>query len=687
MGYRNGSWMSFCLGVILLVGLFLSWIPEAADVLAVQLPRVGEAASSSFSRKGTQRSVFLTRVGEKVRGNLDNDVLYYIVVDRFFDGEPANNIPEFAFDTPPELLGTEHHQYNEMNKLLLHHIYDPTHRFMGMYWGGDLQGVIDKLDYLEDLGVTKIILAPIQDNANGLFYHPDIRNYLYLHKQETIADDFYRHVSTAYHGYWTKDWFEIDEHLRNPQDQSRDRYQVFRDLLDQAGERGIGVILDLTMNQTSPGHISNEVPELGAGGFLFGESWFADNGNVYRHGELVGPHWDPRTGERDPEGWFHPSEIIWDFDTASPQLLEEGQISGGMPDLDQAAPQVEQYFLDATRFWLTFNPEGYQIAGFRLDAVKHVNVSFWRKFEDLVLSINPDAVLIGEYFSGGYRYQPSIDFLNQTKYITHFDFNLSEAIRRYFAHDRGWDGRSYILRENVLGRESKYYNGAPWQRLIHWIFNPAETLEIPHKALDAVSDQEAQGWVTFVENHDQPRVKSFYPEMSDRAYASLVKFQFAARGVPLVMYGTETGLAVPYHPEHRGLFGIGGDPFNRPMMIWSDSPGWKSEIYDATRNMAHLRQRCPVLRYGSTRFLSPDRADTNDDIFMMRDPQSLAEIDPGCSHLLYAYSTHGGEFLLSLAEEGIGEMEIVETGQRLEVVDGLVPIKLEPEESKVFILN
>ena len=143
MGYRNGSWISFCFVLILLFGLFLSWMPEAADGLAVELPGGGEAALSSLNGKGTQKSAFLTSVGEKVQGNLDNDVLYYIVVDRFFDGEPANNIPEFAFDTPPELLGTEQHQYNEMNKLLLHHIYDPTHRFMGMYWGGDLQGVIE----------------------------------------------------------------------------------------------------------------------------------------------------------------------------------------------------------------------------------------------------------------------------------------------------------------------------------------------------------------------------------------------------------------------------------------------------------------------------------------------------------------------------------------------------------------
>lgn len=684
MNYKSRNWLYILLQFLLSLGILVG-ICISSPLLAESSGQANQEVSkiNSFVSR-PEKKVLRPGKTTKIPGNLGNDVLYYIVVDRFLDANPENNIPEFAFETA---ASTEDELYNQINQLLLHHIYDPQHRFMGMYWGGDLEGVIQKLDYLADLGVTKIILSPIQDNANGLFYHPNIRNYLYTATNNLIEDDFYRHISTAYHGYWTKDWFEIDEHLRNPEDEQTDRYQVFRRLLNEAGDRGIGIILDLTMNQTSPGHISTEPPELGSGGFLFGESWFADNGNVYRHGRLVGLHWEPKTGSRDPEGWFHPSEIIWDFDTASQRLLEQGQISGGMPDLNQEAPQVEQYFLDATRFWLNFNPDGYQIAGFRLDAVKHINVKFWQTFEDVVLSINPDAILIGEYFSGGYRYQPSLDFLNQTQYITQFDFNLSEAMRRFFAHDRGWDGRTYILQETVLGHQGKYYNYGPWQRLWHWILNPAQTLEIPRTSLNTISDREAKGWVTFVENHDQPRMTSFYPNLSDRAYTSLVKFQFVSRGVPLVMYGTETGLGVPYHPEHEGLFGIGGDPFNRPMMIWPDSAGWKPEVYTATRTMAHLRQQCPVLRYGSTQFLSPQNSSQTDDIFMLRESQSPKISHSECPRVLYAYSSHGGEFLLSLQDIHVEHVEFVETGKTFELVNHLLPMQLAPEESKVVVLR
>lgn len=650
----------------ILVTLFCLWVYLTNPALAQDL---------QDRQQGSQRDT---------AGNLKNEVLYYIVIDRFVDGDPENNIPEFAF---PE--AGENAIYNQTNRLLLNYMYDPSHRYMGMYWGGDLQGVINKLDYLQDLGVTKLILSPIQDNANGFFYHPNIQSYVHTSKTDNPQDSLYQHISTAYHGYWTKDWFELDEHLRSGADGVDHRYGVFRRLLNEAGDRGIGIILDLTMNQTSPGHISTEPPAIGAGGSLFGESWFTDNGDVYRHGQRVAIHWDPKTGDRDPQGWFHPPDIIWDFDTATQELIEEGQISGGMPDLDQNVPEVEQYFLDATRFWLTFNQETYPIAGFRLDAVKHVNASFWRKFEDLVLAINPDAILVGEYFSGGYRNRASLEFLEKTHHITFFDFNFSEAARRFFAGERGWDGRTYVLREITLGHQGHHYQESPLARLWHEILNPGETLEVPPSALDMIDDEEAKGWVTFIENHDQPRAKSYYPDMSDRAYASLIKYQFSARGIPLVMYGTETGLAVPYHPEHEGLFGIGGDPFNRPQMIWPGSPGWKDEIYTATRTMSHLRQRCPVLRYGDTAYFNPQNGSWENDIFMLRYGETPESQD--CPQVLYAYSTQGGEFLLSLNEVAQAQpfqtYEIVESGQTVTAVDGLIPVKLAPEEAKVFILK
>lgn len=621
------------------------------------------------------------------RGNLENDILYYIVVDRFFDGEPENNVPLYAF---PYEDGTDNRAlaYQDVNRFLSEHSYDPTHRYIGMYWGGDLEGTIQKLDYLKDLGVTKIVLSPIQDNANGLLYAPGGSSYVYMEPDESEEglDPFYAHASASFHGYWTKDWFEIDEHYRNPADQwSGDRYQVFRRLLDAAAERDIGIILDLTLNHTSPFNYSSLHPSFYPDEIGF---WFADNGAIFRHGKKVATYWDPATERLDPEGWFHPLKGI-DFNRATQTEIENGTLPGGLPDLAQEKPKVAAYLLDAVEFWLEFNKgRGAQIAGFRLDAVKHVNVRFWQQLEERVRQVRPDAILIGEYFSAGYSSPGSVDWYDQTNLYSLFNFGLSMPARRFFAGQRGWDGRAEVLREMVLGRQGRYYNYPAPVRWLHRLLDPAETLEIPKRSLDVVSDEDARGWVTFVENHDEPRLLTQYPSMSPAAYDSLVKFVMTAPGVPMIMYGTETSLAVPYHPKHRGLFGIGGDPFNRQMMIWPGGQGWNEALYQTTRALTRLRQDYPLLRYGGARFLYPSGSTKDSDIFMVREPQACETGTP-CPRVLYAYSTRGGTFSLDLDREFGSDRfaTYAEVGPQREYAlnDGLLALRLQPEEAKVLL--
>ncbi|NJK61607.1 MAG: cyclomaltodextrin glucanotransferase [Synechococcaceae cyanobacterium SM2_3_1] len=662
---------------ILLVGL-LTWSGCCSLLLAAPARAGVEVESSgvSYRNQGPESPQ------DPGKGNLDNDVLYYIIVDRFYDADPTNNVPTYAFPLDQD-LSRQDYAYNELNQLLLQQSFDPTHRYIGLYWGGDLEGVIEKLDYLKDLGVTKIVLSPIQDNANGFVYYPDSYGLLQTEKpDDDSADNIYRHATTAFHGYWTKDWFEIDEHFRDPEDQPGDPYAIMRQLLNQAAARDIGIILDLTLNHTSPFPYYRYPPEFIESSIGF---WFVDNGSVYRHGQRVATYWDPTHGKLDPSHWFHPFQPI-DFNRPNPDMVERGTLPGGLPDLDQDNPEVESYLLDAVRFWLTFNADSHPIAGFRLDAVKHVNVSFWKKLQQVVLEINPKAVLIGEYFSGGYRNMDSIRWLEQAQNYTMFNFGLSMSARNFFARRREWDGRTYMLQEATLGRQGNYYNMDPFQQLVHRLLDPGETLDIPRKALDLTPDADMKAWVNFVENHDIPRLMTAFSGMSEAAYASLIKFMFVTPGVPMLMYGTETGLRIPYHPEHAGLFGVGGDPFNRQMMIWSDQPGWRSNLYAVTRSMAHLRQEQPVLRYGATRYLQPRNGNAKDDLFLLRTPETCA--DP-CSHVLYAYSTFGGDFLLQVEtiDPRITRYKNAETQLEAPALDGLLGIRLQPEEAKVYVLS
>lgn len=91
------------------------------------------------------------------------ETIYFLVVDRFYDGDPENS------EGPnPEL-------------------YDPEGKDWGKYWGGDLQGVIDKLDYLKDMGVTAVWLTPLFEQVEALFIE-----------------------QAAIHGYWIKDFKRLN---------------------------------------------------------------------------------------------------------------------------------------------------------------------------------------------------------------------------------------------------------------------------------------------------------------------------------------------------------------------------------------------------------------------------------------------------------------------------------------------
>ena len=597
-------------------------------------------------------------------GNMGNEVLYYILVDRFCDGEKRNDIPDYAFPVDASMT-PDQRRHNKIARSLLPMIYDPSQRYMGLYWGGDLQGVIDKLDYLHDLGVTKLILSPIMKNAVGYIEEPQ-KNF-FLHRSpghEKGEDSPYAHLVTSYHGYWTKDWFRIDPHFRSPADEGEDKYRVLRTLLKEAAKRGIGIILDITLNHTSP-----------PGGT------FIDKGGLY-DGTQVIASFDPNVDKLTATEWFSRYRSI-DFSNPSRKEIEEGTLGGGMPDLNQDSPEIDRYLRRALTFWLDFNKAegGATIAGFRVDAIKHNNIRVWKKVESCVLSRNPSAILLGEYFGGGYLNADSIDFIEKTKFFSQYDFSLSEAARRFFADDRQWDGRAYVLRELVMGADG------PRPGFFHRLLNPAGILEIPRKSLEKVSGVTSSHWAGFVENHDLPRLRTLYPEMDDQSYASLLKFIFVIPRVPLLNYGTETGLAVPNDPREQGLFGTGGDPFNRPMMIFPGHPGWNDRLHRVSKSMIALRKKYPLLRYGSSSFLEPKGSCRAEDLFLVRSPAAGDTALPK-TRILYAYSTRGGNFSVDLTNFPSKTGRDAESGEVLNPeASPSVNIGLAPRGSRVIVFG
>ncbi|MBV8820240.1 MAG: alpha-amylase, partial [Acidobacteriaceae bacterium] len=298
----------------------------------------------------------------RFQGFSPNDLIYLIMPDRFANGDPSNDDPAISKG-----------------------LFDPAKpRY---YHGGDLQGIIEHLPYLKDLGVTALWINPLYDNVNHL-------NQKETYDGEGIAD---------YHGYGAVDFYGLEEHFGT--------MQTFRDLVDRAHASGIKVILDMVENHTGPYHPWVDDPPL--------PDWF--HGSVSNHLKeswqtwtLIDPHAPEAVRKSTLDGWF--IDIL--------------------PDLNQDQPEVARYLIQNTLWWVDMTG----IDGIRQDTLPYVPRSFWRDWMAAIKRAHPQMRVVGEVFDG----DPSlVSFFQGGKarfdgvdsgVDTVFDFPSYFAIRHSFAN-------------------------------------------------------------------------------------------------------------------------------------------------------------------------------------------------------------------------------------------------------------
>lgn len=212
----------------------------------------------------------LARAG-RFQGYTPDDVIYFLMPDRFADGDSANNDPEKSRGLYDRAKG----------------------RF---YHGGDLQGVIDRLPYLKSLGVTAIWTTPVYDNNDKLDF------------KETYPDSGgVKQPTTGYHGYGAVDMYAVDEHLGD--------MAKLRELVDRAHALGLKVIQDQVANHTGPYHVWADDPPT--------PTWW--NGTVKDHlsnnwqkWTAMNPRASRQTQRRNIDGWF--IDILPDFNQSDPEV-------------------------------------------------------------------------------------------------------------------------------------------------------------------------------------------------------------------------------------------------------------------------------------------------------------------------------------------------------------------------------
>ncbi len=315
----------------------------------------------------------------------NDSVIYFAVVDRFSNGNPANDLG-FNKDS-----------------------FDGTHTDWFKYWGGDLHGVINKLDYLKELGCSSVWLTPIFDQADGLV-------------------DVEGRGMASYHGYWAKDFKRLDEHLSGSKDDVRvfaSKNTVVDRLVKTMHEKDMRLVLDIVCNHSSP---AQRVDKGGR----------PTKGELYDDGKLLTSYDD------DKLGWYHRNGGVSDWNNKC--QVETSELCG-LADFNESHIGYRTYIKDALRLWLDKG-----VDAFRVDTVKHMPLWFWQEFVSDMVFHRPDLYIFGEWFLGGCNDALSVEFINKSG-MGMLDFGLQRGLEDCLA--RGADA-GFELVHDVFAKDSLF---------------------------------------------------------------------------------------------------------------------------------------------------------------------------------------------------------------------------------------
>jgi glycosidase len=309
---------------------------------------------------------------EQPQGFNNHDVMYLIMPDRFADGDPTNDkLADFR---------------------------DPDNRSLGRaYHGGDLRGIQDHLDYLQQLGVTTLWTTPLYDNSAG-------------------------QSGQTYHGYSATDMYAVDPHFGTMAD--------FRALVAAAHARGMKVILDTVPNHVGPAHPwvkDSPTPD-----------WF--HGTASSHIECD----DDFASVTDPSA-----------PAARRHILLDGWFANFLPDLNQDNPLVQQYLIQNAIWWI----ESAGLDGLRIDTFPYVPRRFWHDYNQQIHAFFPHMSDVGEVFNGnpkitsffaGGRANLGSDGSFDTGLDTPFDFPMYFALRGALTHHKPMTAIADVLAADSL---------------------------------------------------------------------------------------------------------------------------------------------------------------------------------------------------------------------------------------------
>lgn len=437
-------------------------------------------------------------------------VIYQIYVDRFYNGDTSNDVltNEYVYIGEKTIKAEDWYQY-------------PASMDVRTFYGGDLQGVMDKLDYLKDLGIDAIYFNPLFVSPSNHKY--DIQDYDYIdpHIGKIINDEGELLRPDQ------KENKEATRYIKRVTDRANleASNRLFIRLVEEAHKRRIKVIIDGVFNHCGSFNkwLDRERIYEGAAGYEKGayiakESPYHDFFRFYEEDK-----W-PYNGSYD--GW-------WGHDT--------------LPKLNyEASRQLCDYILHIARKWVS---PPYNVDGWRLDVAADLghspefNHRFWQDFRNTVKSANPDAIILAEHYG-----DPS-SWLQGDQWDTVMNYDaFMEPITWFLT---GMQKHSDDYRPEMLGNAKSFWDSMQFQG--NHFANPSLLV-----AMNELSNHDHSRFLTRT-NHKVGRTNTLGPEAANEGVNKAVMrqavlFQMTWIGAPTIYYGDEAGLCGFTDPDNRRTY-------------------------------------------------------------------------------------------------------------------------------------
>lgn len=447
-------------------------------------------------------------------------------------------------------------------------------------YGGDLQGILNKLDYLQDLGINAIYINPVNDAPS-------------LHKYDARN---YRHIDINFGPDPKGDRLIMEQ--ENPTDPSTWHWtsadKQFLKLTKELHKRGIRIVMDYSWNHT------------GTKFWAWQDILKKGKESIYANWYEINQFDDPNT----PENEF--DYVGWAGVRGLPELKKVDVVNRvhGKPYKGNILPAVKQHIFNVSKRWMDPNGDGNfddGVDGFRLDVADQIGMDFWKDYRKFTRSVNPETLLVGEIW---WEKWPDI-LMDPRPYVLKGDifdivmfYQAYKPARDFFAKTINYGGAEQLKEE--------------WE-----------------KATENMSDELVESMMMMSASHDSPRLLTSFYNKTKYKYQSkptdntqyktgkpdaetykrvklYLAYQFTMPGAPQLWNGDEMGMWGGDDPDCRkplwwddmDFEDESSDPFKEGKISYP--VGFNNDLFNYYKHLITIRKSNPELSIGDLEFIKAE---------------------------------------------------------------------------------